>query len=63
VVNVDAVEEGLKAVTNGSDVKRLKKAILGNVETTLESVNGTAAPGEAGETQDPSLHNLNDYKR
>lgn len=63
VVNVDAVEEGLKAVTNGSDLKRLKKAILSNVETTLESVNGTAAPGKAGETQDPSLHNLNDYKR
>lgn len=63
VVNADAVEEGLKAVTNGSDLKRLKKVILSNVETTLESINGTAAVGEAGETQDPSLHNLNDYKR
>jgi amidophosphoribosyltransferase len=63
VINVDAVEEGLKAATNGADLKRLKTAILSNVETTLESVNGTAVNGEAGETQDPSLHNLNDYKR
>ncbi len=63
VVNVDAVEDGLKAITNGSDLKRLKTVIMSNVETTLESANGTAAAGEAGETQDPSLHNLNDYKR
>jgi amidophosphoribosyltransferase len=62
VINMDAVEEGLKAATNGTDLKRLKTAILNNVETTLESVKGAAANGEAGETQDPSLHNLNDYK-
>jgi amidophosphoribosyltransferase len=63
VVNVDAVEEGLKSVTNGTDINHLKKVLLSSAETTLDSMNGTTPADEAGETQDPALHNINDYKR
>jgi hypothetical protein len=60
-LNVDAVEEGIKAVTNSSDLKHLKNVILSNVETTLDSINGKATTVEEGGTRDLSLHDLNDY--
>jgi amidophosphoribosyltransferase len=63
VVDVSKLERSLETVQNGYDLNHVKKVILENVETTLDSVNGTTPAVEVCETQDPALHNLNDYKR
>ncbi|RFU33695.1 hypothetical protein B7463_g2611, partial [Scytalidium lignicola] len=63
LVNVQAVEESLKTIQGGQDLHDLKRAILNNVSKTLESANGDdKRTAEARDTQDPSLHNLNDHK-
>jgi hypothetical protein len=62
-VDVSKLERSLETVQNRSDLNHVKKVILENVERTLDSVNGTTPGVEVGETQDPALHNLNDYKR
>lgn len=63
VVDVSKLERSLDTVQNRSDLNHVKKDILENVETTLDSINGATSEVEVGETQDPALHNLNDDKR
>jgi amidophosphoribosyltransferase len=62
VVNIDAVKQSLQTVNSKSDLGQLKKDLLGKVETTLDSLSDSVRVNGGGDTQDPSLHNFNDFQ-